>query len=895
MESLTTSISTPPRCAALPHPATRRPERRAYPRFAGDGVEITADPPITLIDLSPFGARLALPDPSPVATRLTLQIAVPAADLVEQVPAIVLARDRREVRVAFERPSADLQTWLLRLAKAARVRAAIASALAAAEPGGALLEVTDPAHRARIFAMFGRQAGAVTFDAHRAGRTLRGTLAQGPRLVVDLALPIHLPRLVRCLIVSGHDTFVLEAATVARGPRQVALEPGRLVRSDRRRSPRRVPERPLALQIDAVAWPVVDLSVDGVAIECPDPPERPCVARLVGPDGLVEVGTVLFTAPRIGPEGRPVAGAAWIDPHTEPHPGPTPEVRLAPPPTRPIRCPAAIPAAQITLEVPGGRLAARWTQTAPEPKTVIVVPPAWAKSTASTALMAAFIAASAAQSGEAVAILRFDYRDSVGESTGHPQARMAGREALMLRPSSCVADICAALEHACTRAPGAARVMLIGMSFSGPLCLRAAARSPRVTHLIQYMGASDIHDLTRTASGGVDFVNRHRAGLDGGLDTMLGQLTATGIWCADGLERRLLFLLDAQRDAARLRIPILWIEGAHDAFVSPARIGRVLAASRSPAAERVRVPYGHIPGRSADAVAAMSPLVEWLLRAAGVAPCLALPEDGPLAAAIEAEWAATPSAQLPEPKDLWRTYMLGVGDEELGFDVLAMTAEYAALITLQVEALAPPAGGVIVDLGGGPGHALPCLAARAPDLRVHLFDLVDVLVERAGGRAAGLDVTRATWDADRDALPAVIAEADGVLLSLFLSCIADPPRLLEALFAALRPGAVVVASSILPDADLSQVYVDLLRDLAAGTFEVPDGMTRDFLAEAVRSYMSSAAWILRLAEVGALRLYTGAALRDLLSAAGFAVDPPIETMGTPARATVVRAVKGGAR
>lgn len=889
-------------------------ERRAYPRHPGEGVSVYgADDarPIAILDIAPYGARLVHQRPPPSGSALDLRIEVPAASHSEILRARVVENRPEEgwIRVLFQDVSSKLQRWILRLAKASLVRRAITDSLAAARAGapGAFVGVTALGDRRALLQLLRARRAPVALSAHHHGRTIRGSLspaepdpASGASLVIDLAAGAPRQALgprVECMLTAAHDSFLLDARVLEHEGRRLVLgAPRVLVRSDRRRSPRRpvAPDEGLCVEIGERSWPLVDLSADGFAARIPAdrvPPGVPTAARLVGPEGVLEAGTVLFRAAR----DRPVVGAAWIERGAAPHPGPNLRESVATAASPPSRLERAFGAQALTFEASGRTLAGSWLQTGAAPRALVVIPPAWARSKESTALLAQLIAASFAASGADVAILRFDYSDSVGQSTRHPEAQLAGREALMLRPSQCVQDIRAAIAYGRRRADGPALTALLGMSFSGPLCLRAAVEDPAVTHLVQYMGASDIHDLTRTASGGIDFVNRYRAGLRGHVDNVLGQLSYADVWCADGLEHRLLFLLDAQRDAARLDRPVLWIHGSHDAFVNPDRVRRVLQASRSPDARLVEVPYGHIPTQSDEALAASAPLVEYLLEVAEApSPQLALPDDASLSAASRAEWAAAPRVEIPCPEAFWREYMAGADDDELGFDVLAMTEEYAELMDLQAGALELRPGARVVDLGGGPGHALPHLAAHAPgSLQVHACDLVPDLLQTARdrGERLGLQMSTQTWDAEHDPLPAALAEADGVLMSLFLSVLTAPERLLERLHAALPPGAVVIASSILPDADLSAVYVRLVADIESGAVAPPPGMTPDQLVRAVRSYMSSAAWILRLAEQGRLQLFTPDQLRDLFTTAGFRIDSVERCFGEPRRAVLVRARK----
>lgn len=129
-------------------------------------------------------------------------------------------------------------------------------------------------------------------------------------------------------------------------------------------------------------------------------------------------------------------------------------------------------------------------------------------------------------------------------------------------------------------------------------------------------------------------------------------------------------------------------------------------------------------------------------------------------------------------------------------------------------------------------------------------------------------------------------------MSLFLSALPDPQGFLTVLRDQLPPGARVVASTIRPDADLSKVVTQLLEDLSFGRVPPIAGMTLADSIDAVRDYVNSAAWLLRLEEEGTFRFYDEVAFRGLFENAGFVVDHTQPSFGPPYQAWVLRAYRG---
>ncbi|MFN7954433.1 MAG: ATP-binding protein [bacterium] len=486
------------------------------------------------------------------------------------------------------------------------------------------------------------------------------------------------------------------------------------------------------------------------------------------------------------------------------------------------------------------KLVGLWTEVEhPGPASVVVIPPAWAKTKESTSLLAQVLAASFDANLRHLAVLRLDYSNALGESDKDPEFREPGKETLGLTFSACVEDVRAAVDFAHHKLATPPRATaLVGMSFSGPLCLRAAVEELRVTTLVELMGASDIQDLVRMASGGIDYVAKHRAGIHGDVQNVLGLLADTDRWSADGIRHRLVFLQDAQADAAKLTVPILWVHGVYDAFVNVNRIRSILDCAPTVERKLVTVPCGHIPTKSTEAVISFVPVIRHLLAAVDVLdPVIAVPTREQAERVTAAEWAAAPRSQLASPRDYWRGYMLGEEGGSLGFDVLAATREYRELMQRQVELLAIGDDDWVHDVGGGMGHSIPFLARLPRRPRgVIAYDLVPQVLEQAARRAAALGVpfTAEEWDAACEPPPASLHAARAVLMSLFLSCLPDALGFLRRLHAVLPEGACVVASSIRPDADLSGVYTRFIEDIAAGVVAPPEGTTAGALARRAR-------------------------------------------------------------
>ena len=129
---------------------------------------------------------------------------------------------------------------------------------------------------------------------------------------------------------------------------------------------------------------------------------------------------------------------------------------------------------------------------------------------------------------------------------------------------------------------------------------------------------------------------------------------------------------------------------------------------------------------------------------------------------------------------------------------------------------------------------------------------------------------------------------DVVVMSLVLSYIDHPQDLLWECRRVLRPGGRLVLSSMIPDADSSKLYLDLVNRLQELPEEgLPEGHTRESLLASTRAYAESAAELLRLEEEGHFTFYDGPELSQLVQRRGFHSPEIWHSWGEPAQAVVV--------
>jgi len=136
-------------------------------------------------------------------------------------------------------------------------------------------------------------------------------------------------------------------------------------------------------------------------------------------------------------------------------------------------------------------------------------------------------------------------------------------------------------------------------------------------------------------------------------------------------------------------------------------------------------------------------------------------------------------------------------------------------------------------------------------------------------------------------LPFADGSFDRLVSSLVLSYLENPLETLREFHRCLAPGGRLVVSSMRPDVDMSRIYQNLLLSLERGDeVAIPDGISRLEFIRDLRSFLSSAAFLLTLAEEGQFAFFTRDELRHLVERAGFRRVETFEAFGNPPQAYI---------
>ena len=529
--------------------------------------------------------------------------------------------------------------------------------------------------------------------------------------------------------------------------------------------------------------------------------------------------------------------------------------------------------------------------------TAVVIPPAWGKTKETLLPLAETLVATFEKAGLPLIVVRFDGINRRGESYIEPENRLPGREYLAFTFSQAVSDIHATIAHlarADELAPS--RVVLVTFSLSSIEGRRAVATdaSGLVCGWIPVVGMTDLQSGLRSVSGGVDYAYGLRRGVRFGEHELVGvraDMDHTGL---DAQAHELVFLEDARVDMSRVKVPVTWIHGRHDAWMDLERVRDLMSAGDVSRRKVLEVPIGHQLRTSREALETFQLIAREVGRMAhGRELQPAIPDPARLLHLRRAEQERLHKAAV-DLRSFWSDYLLG-RDRRIGIELMTATTAYRSLMDEQLSLLRVAAGDTLLDLGSGTGGFLAAMERRgAPaGIRVLELDFVREALARARQRASGRFTRRfvaADLQLERWQLPLADGSADGVLASLLLSYLREPAHLLREIRRVLKPGGRVVVSSLRRDADISRIYVDGVREVLSAQAAQASELTRDF-PYLQRQFLNDAAKLLELEERGVFEFWDGGELAGLLRRAGFRRVRVHRSFGSPPQAVVVEGLR----
>lgn len=375
--------------------------------------------------------------------------------------------------------------------------------------------------------------------------------------------------------------------------------------------------------------------------------------------------------------------------------------------------------------------------------TLFILPPAFGKKKEALAPLAATLMANFVAVGRPVVIVRYDGTDRPGESDSEDAHVARGYEMLHYRISNGKSDLQATLDWAMnTTLFRAQKVVLVTFSMSAldaRKVLTDELYASRVDFWISAMGVPAAQSALRSTLGGLDVIGNYKMGIPSGVCGLLGHLVDMDRIAQDLVDQRYAYITDARVDMASIPIPILWLYGRHDMWVTPTEVEDIMSVTSPGSREILQIPAGHNLRTSDDAVRAFKLIARrscTQLFGEGVTPVDPRKDD--MLELIAAERERLVHHHVPAPEEYWRDYLVGRGEPGSGYDFYRNLTDFRFFLKRQVELLDVRSGMSVADMGCGTGLYLEQLFqfhgasnGGAENVSVTAVDLVSEALERA--------------------------------------------------------------------------------------------------------------------------------------------------------------------
>ena len=376
------------------------------------------------------------------------------------------------------------------------------------------------------------------------------------------------------------------------------------------------------------------------------------------------------------------------------------------------------------------------------PVPVIIVPPAFGKTKETLFALALIIVSNFYSRGEPVAVIRYDGIRRKGESHKDPEASIPPYEMVHASLSQGADDIKAVLDWLQLNPilkPSSVGLVSFSLSaLEARIVLRDADYRRKVDFWIACMGTLEFRDLMTRINCGLDLLEQYQIGIDLGIIPILGNLIAMVPFAADVVANGVATLAQAREDMRHIDIPVTWILGEHDHWIKPAFVRDIMSIRVDAPRDVLSVPVGHNARTSEEALhlfGKVTSLIHRYLYKDSIKPILPSPKDMEIMRRAEKD--RIPPRKVKNRQEYWQRYLVGE-DRLIGFDVMALSDDYVALMEDQRVALDLQPADRLLDLGGGTGNFVEHLFDGPHPLpaRILIADLVPEAMIRARRKLA---------------------------------------------------------------------------------------------------------------------------------------------------------------
>ncbi len=195
---------------------------------------------------------------------------------------------------------------------------------------------------------------------------------------------------------------------------------------------------------------------------------------------------------------------------------------------------------------------------------LVIIPPGYGQRKESAALLAQILIHTFIKQGKDLAVLRFDFTRTVGESYTDQEGEHEGSEYLTFTFSQAVEDIKAAIQFGEENSYfNVSDITLLSSCFASPVVRRVLTEevSDKVGLWLNFFGVTSPADWFSRFSDGNDLLSEFQSGIRKGIVSFSDSLVNMDRLNEDLVENNLASFEDAMREMQQINIPVTWICG----------------------------------------------------------------------------------------------------------------------------------------------------------------------------------------------------------------------------------------------------------------------------------------------------------------------------------------------
>ena len=316
---------------------------------------------------------------------------------------------------------------------------------------------------------------------------------------------------------------------------------------------------------------------------------------------------------------------------------------------------------------------------------VVILPPAFGKKKETLSPLVVTLLQNFVNAGRGLITLRYDGINRPGESYNEEMCPKRGYEMLHYRISQGRDDLQATLDFVCNNdlfTPSG--VIVVAFSMSAMDARKLAMEDGRIQYLISVMGATCARSAFRNITGGIDIIGNARIGIQNGVSGVLGQMLDLDTTARDLIDSKYAYIADARHDMSNISIPVSWIYGKHDRWVSEAEVRDIMSVRAGGGREVIEIPTGHNLRSSEDAIKAFKIIAGLIYRhlyGETIRPFD--PDRGAMVDMITYERERHALDDAIDIQDYWKNYLMGEDRNSAGYDFYRNLDEFREFLSLQ--------------------------------------------------------------------------------------------------------------------------------------------------------------------------------------------------------------------